>query len=286
MFTIFLQSLVTGILIGGVYALMASGLSLIFGVMSIANAAHASFAILSAYIVYWFYVKYGVNPLIGSIFSLLILFIIGVALYRFVVSRVSELMAFTLLFMISMFMESTMVFTWTNLYRRITIKALSRSIEFYGVYFPLDRLTAFAIAIGAVAILAYILKYTYFGKAVRATMQNIEAASLMGIDVERIYLITFGLGIVLAGIAGVMLGIIYPFYPALAASWIGLLFAIVVFGGLGSLTGTLAASFILGVANSLVSTYYSSSWAPMIAFLVLIITLWIRPSGLFGRILR
>jgi len=286
MFTIFLQSLATGILIGGVYALMASGLSLIFGVMDIANAAHASFAVLSAYIVYWFYVKYGVNPILGSIFSIVLLFIIGVALYRFVVSRVSELMAFTLLFMISMFMENTMVFTWTNLYRRIVIKALSRSFEICGVYLPLDRLVAFAIAIGAVGLLAYILKYTYFGKAVRATMQNIEAASLMGIDVKRIYIITFGLGIVLAGIAGVMLGIIYPFYPAVAASWIGLLFAIVVFGGLGSLPGTLLASLILGVANSLVSTYYSSSWAPMIAFLVLIITLWIRPSGLFGRILR
>lgn len=286
MYSIFLQSLITGILIGGVYALMASGLSLIFGVMDIANAAHATFAVLSAYIVYWLYVKYGVNPLIGAVFSLLILFLVGVTLYRFIVRRVSELMAFTLLFMISMFVENTMVFTWTNLYRRITIKALGGSLELFGVYFPLDRLMAFTIAITVVGLIAYILKHTYFGKAVRATMQNTEAALLMGIDVRRIYLISFGLGIVLAGIAGIMLGIIYPFYPAVAGSWIGLLFAIVVFGGLGSLTGTLIASLILGVANSLVSTYYSSSWAPMIAFLVLIITLWIKPSGLFGRLLR
>ena len=280
------QALVTGILIGGIYALMASGLSMIFGVMGIANAAHASFAVLSAYIVYWLYVGYGLNPFLGMLLSALLLFLIGIILYKFMVSKVSELMAFTLLYMTAMFLESTMVFLWTNLYRQITIESLSGSIEIGGIYIPLDRLVAFLIAVGTISIIAYILKYTYFGKAIRATMQNPDAAALMGINVKFIYLATFGLGIGLAGIAGVMLGIIYPFYPTLASTWIGLLFAIVVFGGLGSLVGTFTAAIIIGIAASLVGTYASSSWAPMVAFLVLIITLWVKPSGLFGRLLK
>lgn len=286
MFETFVQALVTGILVGGVYALMASGLSLIFGVMGIANAAHASFAVLSAYIVYWIYSMYGVSPFLGMVMSAVMLFLIGTVFYKFIVSRVSELMAFTLLYMTAMFLESTMVFVWTNLYRQITLPELSTSLEIAGVYVPLDRLTAFVIAVATVSVMAYVLKYTYFGKAVRATMQNPEAAALMGINIKYIYLVTFGLGIALAGIAGAMLGIIYPFYPTLASTWIGLLFAIVVFGGLGSLMGTFVAALAIGIASSLVGTYSSSSWAPMIAFLVLIITLWVRPSGLFGRLLK
>lgn len=286
MFETFIQALIIGILIGGVYALMASGLSLIFGVMDIANAAHASFAVLSAYIVYWLHTIYGINPFLGMVISTIILFLIGIILYELMISKVKELMAFTLLFMLAIFLENSMVFVWTNLYRQITLRELSASLEIARVYVPLDRLIAFIIAIVIISIIAYLLKYTYFGKAIRATMQNLEAAALMGINIKHIYLITFGLGIALAGIAGVMLGIIYPFYPALAGTWIGLLFAIVVFGGLGSLVGTFVASLIIGIASSLASAYGSTSWAPLIAFLILIITLWIRPSGLFGRLLK
>lgn len=285
MFETFFQALITGILIGGVYALMASGLSLVFGVMSIGNAAHASFAVLSAYIVYWLY-TYGVNPFLGMIFSTTILFLVGILLYKFMISRVKELMAFTLLFMLATFIENSMVFFWTNLYREITLRELSVSLGIAGVYIPLDRLVAFLIAISTISVVAYVLKYTYFGKAIRATMQNTEAAALMGINIKYVYLVTFGLGLALAGIAGVMLGIIYPFYPALAGTWIGLLFAIVVFGGLGSLMGTFVASLVIGVASSLASAYGSTSWAPLIAFLILIITLWVRPSGLFGELLK
>lgn len=279
----FLQALITGILIGGIYAIMSSGLGLIFGVMNIGNAAQAAFAVLAAYIAYWLYVIYGIDPFIGMLISAFTLFVIGIPLYKYIVSRVSELMAFTLLFLLGMFIENCMVFFWTNLYRGISIPYLSYSLEVFGLYIPLDRLVGFIIAVGGILMLAYFLKNSYLGKAIRATMQNPTAASLMGINVDRIYLFTFGIGLMLSGIAGVILGIIYPFYPTLASIWIGLMFAIVVFGGMGSLAGTLLASLIMGIATSLVGTYGSSTWAPLVAYVILIVTLWIKPSGLMGR---
>ncbi len=277
------QSLVTGVLLGGIYALMASGLSLIFGVMDIANAAQATFAILAAYITYWLQVMYGVSPFAGMAVSALILFALGAVMYRFMVSRVSGLMAFTLLYMVSVLVENTMIFTWSNLWRGIKVAALTSSISFDGIFIPLDRLTSFIIATAGFALLAYFLKSTNLGKAIRATMQNPTAASLMGINIRRIYLITFGLGLALSGFAGSMLGIIYPFNPTTAEGWIGLMFAIVVFGGLGSLMGTYIASMIMGIAISVIGTYVSMTWSPLIAFAVLVLTLWIKPTGIRGR---
>jgi len=262
---------------------MSLGLSLIFGVMNIANAAQAAFAILAAYITYWLFTLYNINPFIGMVISSVLLFLIGTVLYKYVVRRVSELMAFTLLYLMAMFLESVMVFVWTNLYRGIRLPYLSTSISVGGVFIFLDRLVGFTIAITITAIVAFMLKYTYFGKAIRASIQNPIGATLMGVNVEKIRMISFGLGLAISGFAGSVLGIIYPFYPTLAELWIGLMFAIVVFGGIGSLTGTLIAAIVLGIANSLVGTYVSSVWAPLVAFVVLILTLWLRPTGIMGR---
>jgi len=277
------QAIVNGLLIGGVYALMSLGLSLIFGVMNIATAAQAAFAILAAYITYWLFTLYNINPFIGMVISSVLLFLIGTVLYKYVVRRVSELMAFTLLYLMAMFLESVMVFVWTNLYRGIRLPYLSTSISVGGVFIFLDRLVGFTIAITITAVVAFMLKYTYFGKAIRASIQNPIGATLMGVNVEKIRMISFGLGLAISGFAGSVLGIIYPFYPTLAELWIGLMFAIVVFGGIGSLTGTLIAAIVLGIANSLVGTYVSSVWAPLVAFVVLILTLWLRPTGIMGR---
>ena len=279
----FVQALVTGVLLGGVYALMASGLSLIFGVMDIANAAQATFAVLAAYVTYWLQTIYGISPFIGMIVSAIALFAIGALIYKFMVSRVSGLMAFTLLYMLAMFLENTMIFTWTNLYRNIRVEFLTTSVGIGGIYIPLDRLVGFAIAAVGFGLLSYFLKYTYLGKAIRATMQNPVAASLMGINIKFIYLISFGLGMALSGFAGTVLGIIYSFNPTIADEWIGIMFAIVVFGGLGSLMGTFIASLIIGIVTSIVGTYVSMVWSPLVAFAVLILTLWIRPSGIMGR---
>lgn len=277
------QALITGVLLGGMYALMSSGLSLIFGVMDIANAAQATFAVLAAYITYWMQTLYGIDPFIGMVISAVALFLIGVALYKYMVSRVRGLMAFALLYMLAMFLENTMIFTWTNLYRGIRVDYLTKSIGFSGIYVPLDRLVGFLIAVTGFGILSYFLKYSYLGKAIRATMQNPTAASLMGINVRFIYLFSFGLGIALSGFAGTILGIVYSFNPTVADEWIGVMFAIVVFGGLGSLMGTFIASMIIGIVTSLVGTYASLIWSPLIAFAILVITLWVKPSGLMGR---
>ncbi|MGC9115928.1 MAG: branched-chain amino acid ABC transporter permease [Fervidicoccaceae archaeon] len=286
MLNIFLQVIINGILVSGIYALAASGLSLIFGVMGVANAAHASLAIFSAYITYTLQTSLGINPLYGMIITGILFFGLGIVLYRFLVSKVEELMAFTLLYMFSIFITNSIVFIWSNLYRQINVPQLSGSFLLGGLYLPKDRTVTFLIAISTILMIAYVLKATYFGKAVRATMQNPIGASLMGINVSRIKLYVFGIGIFLSAIAGVMMGIIYAFSPTFGDIWIGLLFAIVVFGGLGSLTGTFIASLIIGIATSLTSAYLSSVWAPLIAFIILILTLWIKPTGLMGKMLK
>ncbi len=280
---LFIQAVITGVLVGGIYALVTLGLTLIFGVMDIGNAAQAAFAILAAYIVYWLSSLYHVDPFIGMILATGLLFVMGFYLYKYIVYKTSGLMAFALLYFLSIFLESTMVFVWGNTYRGIKVPYLSGSLQIYGYYIPLDRFIGFLMVSAVLAIIAYVLKYTYFGKAIRATMQNPYAAALMGINVDRIYQVTFGIGIALSGIAGVILGTIYSFYPSLQGVWIGLMFAIVVFGGMGSLSGTLIGSIIIGIISSLVATYVSSVWAPLVAYVILVLTLWIKPSGIKGR---
>jgi branched-chain amino acid transport system permease protein len=283
-----LQTIVNGILLGGLYALMAVGLSLSFGVMRVANSAQAAMAVLSAYIAYWLFVLYGLDPFFSIPICMGILFIIGLGIYRSLIIRIVNtqsltLLSFLLLSAISIVMENSMVMVaGGNIYRAIYTSYTATSLKFAGIVFPIVRIVGFVISISIIVVLSLVLKFTYIGRAMRAITQDREAATLMGVNVTRIGAITFGTGAALSGVAGVFLALIYAFYPAVQGLWISKLYAIVIFGGMGSIAGALLSSMILGIIEAVIGVYIPTMWAYVVAYTLVLLTLFIRPSGLLG----
>lgn len=283
------QNIVNGILLGGLYSLMAVGLSLCFGVMRVANSAQAAMAMLSAYISYWLFVLYGLDPFFSIGISMGILFILGLGIYRLLVTRIIDtpsptLLSFLLLSAVAIVMENSMVMVaGGNIYRAIYTSYTATSLEIAGIVFPIVRVVGFLISMSVILVLSLVLKFTYVGKAMRAITQDREAATLMGVNATRIGSITFGIGAALSGIAGVFLALIYAFYPAVQGLWIAKLYAIVIFGGMGSVPGAMLASMILGMVEAVIGVYIPTMWAYVAAYIILLLTLFIRPTGLLGR---
>ncbi|MEM3627106.1 MAG: branched-chain amino acid ABC transporter permease [Candidatus Bathyarchaeia archaeon] len=284
-----LQTIVNGILLGGLYALMAVGLSLCFGVMRVANSAQAAMAVLSAYIAYWLFVLYDLDPFFSIPICMGILFIIGLGIYRTLITRIMNtpsptLLSFLLLSAVAIIMENSMVMVaGGNIYRAIYASYTATSLKFAGIVFPIVRIAGFVISISAIVVLSLVLKFTYIGKAMRAIAQDRDAAMLMGVNATQIGAITFGIGASLSGVAGVFLALIYAFYPAVQGLWIAKLYAIVIFGGMGSIAGALLSSMILGIVEAVIGVYIPTMWAYVAAYVILLLTLFIRPSGLLGR---
>jgi len=281
-----IQAIINGILLGGVYALMSIGLCLSFAVARVANSAHAAFAILSSFITYWLYTLLNLDPLLGTLVSAGILFPCGIMIQKTMLHRFigkGPLMPFTFTFFLALALENLMVILWGNKYRAIVVPYTAASITIGEISISALRLVAFILSIVIAAILALVVKYTYFGKAMRAVAQNREAAQLYGVSLERIYALTYGLTLMLAGVGGGLFSIIYPFYPSLQAAWIGLLYAVVIFGGLESPLGSFVAAMIMGVLTSVIGVITQAMWGNVVMWIVVIIILLIKPSGLFGR---
>jgi len=283
-----LQSILNGVLLGGIYALMAVGLSLCFGVMRVANSAQAAMAVLSAYISYWLFVLYGLDPFFSIGISMGILFTLGLGIYRSLVTRIINtpsptLLSFLLLSAVAIVMENSMVMAGGNIYRAIYTSYTATSVEIAGIVFPIVRVAGFVISMSVILVLSLVLKFTYVGKAMRAITQDREAATLMGVNATRIGSITFGIGAALSGIAGVFLALIYAFYPAVQGLWIAKLYAIVIFGGMGSVPGAMLASMVLGMVEAVIGVYIPTMWAYVVAYIILLLTLFIRPTGLLGK---
>jgi branched-chain amino acid transport system permease protein len=281
-----IQAIINGILLGGVYALMSIGLCLSFAVARVANSAHAAFAILSSFITYWLYTLLNLDPLLGTLVSAGILFPCGIVIQKTMLHRFigkGPLMPFTFTFFLALALENLMVIFWRNEYRAIVVPYTAASITIGEISISALRLVAFILSIVIAAILALVVKYTYFGKAIRAVAQNREAAQLYGVSLERIYALTYGLTLMLAGVGGGLFSIIYPFYPSLQATWIGLLYAVVIFGGLESPLGSFVAAMIMGVLTSVIGVITQAMWGNVVMWIVVIIILLIKPSGLFGR---
>lgn len=283
-----LQSIVNGILLGGIYSMMAVGLSLCFGVMRVANSAQAAMAVLGAYLAYWLFDLYGINPFFSIVVSMGVLFAVGLVNYRLLVTRIVNspsptLLSFLLLSAVAIIMENGLIMVGGNVYRSIYTSYTASSVEVAGVVFPIIRVAGFALSIAIIVSLFLILKYTYLGKAMRAMAQDRDAASLMGVNVTHIGSITFAIGTSLSGVAGVMMALIYAFYPSIQNLWIAKLYCIVIFGGMGSITGAMLASMILGVVETVVGAFVPTMWTYVTAYAILLLTLSIRPTGLMGR---
>lgn len=287
----FLQVVILGLLLGGVYALMASGLTLMFGVMRVVNLAHAAFIVLGAYFAYWINEWTGIDPLILMVLALPVFFALGVFLYRILFPRIegsdrfSE-MTVLLTFGLAFLVEGLMSFFFSGIFRTVNT-GYSTDAFFFGDFFiPKGQLYAcIASAILLIGLWAF-MKYTRTGYGVRATMQNRDAAQLVGVNVRGVSTISFGIGMALAGAAGTLVSFMFAFFPSRHWQWLAILLALIVVGGMGSIKGAVVAALSLAVISSLVTDMISPEWAPMAFFGVLFIVLMVRPQGLFGKKVR
>ena len=282
-----IQIVILGLALGGVYALMASGLTLIFGVMRIVNLAHPVLIIAGAFVTFWLFRLYGVDPILAMPIAAIALFCVGVILYKLIFekeaasAKYSE-MTVLLTFAVAMIFDGLLGWLFTNT-QRVTTPSYATDAIFIGdVFIPTGQLYAGVASLVVIGLLLLFLQYTRFGYAIRATTQNRAAAQLMGVNVGLVSLITFGIGIGLAGAAGSLVSFIFSFFPAKHWEWIAILMSLVVLGGMGKLGGVIAGSLILSVIAAFVGAYIGSTWSTMTFFLALFVILLVRPQGLFG----
>jgi len=282
----FIQVIVSGILIGGIYVVVAMGLSLMFGVTKIINFAHGEFLMLGMYAAYFIYKFLGIEPY-TAIFIITPLFIvIGMIIYKLVINpivdRKHEIQIFATLGL-SIVFQNMALFLWSADFRTVNLSYSTATVSFGDITISLARLIAFLAAAVITAAMLLLLKYTYVGKALRAVSQQNTAAELMGIKVKRIYLIAFSIGIALAGIAGALLMPVFYAFPTVGAYFSLAAFVVVVMGGMGDVTGALIAGLIIGIVESLSGFYVAAELKEAIYFVLFIIILFIKPNGLFAR---
>lgn len=284
--SLLIQGIVLGVLTGGVYALLASGLTLYFGVMRVVQIAHPAFLFLAAYLTYFLFTGFGVDPLLSILVTTPIFFVLGILIQRYLLSRLHDesmtMMSVLLTFAMALLIEGSLGVIFTGSFRSVNVAYATRSVELFGAQLPNDRLIGFAVASVTLGLLFWILKRTRYGRALRATIQHREAARLVGIDTDRITAIGFGLGLSTAAVGGGVLALITTFFPAAHWAWIARLMAIIVVGGLGSISGAAIAAVVLGIFESVALVTIDATWAILIFYLFLFLTLVFRPQGFFG----
>jgi branched-chain amino acid transport system permease protein len=281
-----LQAIAAGILGGGVYALMAAGLTLIFGVLDIINVAQGVMVVLGAYLSYVLFQHLHLDPLVGLVLTVPAMFVLGVAVYWLFIRplRGTERTSMTLLasFAVALIIEGILYWRFGSNYVSLHTSYTSSSVHVLGFYLADIYLIGFGLAVVSIAVLYLILYRTTFGRAVRATMQNQTAARLVGIDVTKVAALTFGIGTAVTAIGGMVFGSISSFTPNSGYDLISRLLAIVILAGMGSIGGALAAAVLMTTAEALVDIW-QPDWAVVVFYLAMVIILTIRPAGLFGR---
>jgi branched-chain amino acid transport system permease protein len=285
----FIQAVALGILIGGIYALMASGLTLIFGVLRIINIAQGAFLILVATFTWWLWRTIGIDPILAAVITTPLMFGLGWVLYRFVISRIrgqAPSMSVLLTFGLALVVEGFLNVVAGNKFRSATPSYFEESFRVGSVLLPKAQVYGFGAAVVVLGVLYLILTRTWTGRAIRATSQNPSAAALVGIGATSTAALAFALGSASTGVGGSILSVLYPFFPASHYDWISRLLGIVVLGGMGSLPGALTGALILGLAETLTATYGGLQWSTLVFYLVIMVVLLVRPQGLFGARLR
>lgn len=280
------QVLISGILLGGVYALFATGLNMIFGVLKIINLGHGELMMIGAYVTFFLFTDAGINPLLTIPITAVVMGIIGVALQFAVVERVVNqplLSSLLLTFGLSTLMMGIALNLWTSDFRSVVWEPLSGSWDLGSLAISRSRLVAFTIALVVTGAMWLFLNRSTYGKTIRATAQHAQVAELCGIDVRRVRLVTFGLGSAMAGIAGALISIIFAINPEIGRTFIGKGFAIIVLGGLGSFAGAFLGAILLGMGETLTAYWTDTQLAEGVAYIVLLAVLIVRPGGFFGK---
>lgn len=285
-FSYVVQSVINGLLTGGIYALLAVGFSLTWGVMKVLNISHPVFALLGAYVAYWLFVRGGIDPLLSLPIVVVFLSIIGVVVYRLVIAPVSRskdivMASFVATFGVAIIVQNIMSYLWT-VDSRVLKPPYAETAVFIGdITIPGSHLVGFALAVFTIILLYLFLHGTYTGKAVQATWQNRVGAALMGINLNRVTLITFSLALASASIAGVAMALLYSFYPALHMHWLLFVFLVTILGGVGRVIGAACSGLIIGCIIGLVGAFFPYLYVNVILFILLLLFLLIRPAGLF-----
>lgn len=283
--TNFLQVAISGLLLGGIYALISIGLTLIFGVVRIINFAHGELLMLAMYLSFWLFQLYGLDPYASIPLVALVLFVVGALIQRLLLQPIlgaSALMHIFATVGLSVALQNLALMLWKADYRTVKTPYSTAVLSVAGVSVSVPRLVAFAVAMVLVLGFFVWLRYTFMGKALRSLAEDRDAAALMGVDVHRAYILAFGLGAALVGVAGALLMPVFYVFPTVGTLFTLTAFVVVVLGGMGNMVGALAGGLFIGLVEAFSGAYLSPSLKEAIYFLIFIAILLLRPQGLFG----
>lgn len=286
--TVLVQSVLNGLLLGGLYAFIGLGMSLVFGVLRVINLAHGEMLMVGMYITFFLFTAFGLDPYLSVLVSFPALFVVGVVIQRLLVTRLlrqqgPEENQLLLTMGVGLGVTEIVRLLFTANYRTISTGFSTATLSVLGISVSLSLLVAFAIALVMSAALSVVLLRTDLGRWLRATAQDRDAAALVGVDRERVSSLAFGIGAGLAGAAGSLLLPIYYLSPTVGGAFTLKAFIVTVLGGMGSVVGALVGGLTLGVAESLGAVYVSTAYRDIIGYLVFILVLSLRPAGLVGR---
>jgi branched-chain amino acid transport system permease protein len=283
------QTIILGLLIGGVYALLASGLTLIFGVMDVINVAQGALIIFAAFLTWWIWKETGIDPLLGVLITTPAMFVVGWLLYRGAIQWISGRPASTsvlLTFALALVIEGAMGLLWKTTSHAATPGYFASSYRLGSFYFPKAQVYGCLIALAVLAILFGLLRGTWLGRAIRAVSENVSSAQLVGVNPRKVAALTFAIGVATTGSGGAIASVLYPFVPGSHYVWISRLLGIIVLGGMGSLPGALVGALAMGVSETLTTVYVSPRWATLVPYVVIMVVLLVRPQGIMGAKLR
>jgi branched-chain amino acid transport system permease protein len=284
--SVFVQALINGLLLGGVYAAYSAGFSLIFGVMGVVNLAHGELIMLGAFTSYWLFEYFHLDPYLSLPVAMIVLFGFGYILQKYIINRVIDqphIMSYILTFGIHLMVANIALKLWTHDFRTITTSYSGANAAILGLFIPYARLVTFVLALLIIAVLWFLLNRTEIGRAIRATAMDKDVARMMGVNIRETYAITFGIGAAITGLAGASISPFVVIYPEMGLSYTIVAFCVVVLGGMGYMPGALWGGAILGVAQSLAATYLSAGISVAITFLILFFMLIFRPAGIAGK---
>jgi branched-chain amino acid transport system permease protein len=283
---VFLQSLLSGVLVGGVYALIGIGLTIIFGVMRVINFAHGDLLMVGMYLTYFIFSLLHIDPFVSILVSIPLMFLFGAFLQKAFINRVLGALPQNQILLtigLGLIMSNTAMLLFTSDYRILTTSYSSGSVKIWGLSVSEPLFISFVITAAITAFLYWFLLETDTGQAIRATAQDREAAQLMGINVKRMSVIAFGLGAALSGTAGALVSPTYYIFPQVGSAFTLKAFVIVVLGGMGSILGATLGGIVIGATESLAAAYISSGLKELVVYVLFLLVLLFRPAGLLGK---
>ena len=284
--TVLLQALISGLLVGGVYALIGIGLTIIFGVMRVINFAHGDLMMVGMYLTYFLFTLLGIDPFVSILITIPLMFIFGGVLQKLFINRILGSLPQNQILLtigLGLIMSNSVMLAFTSDYKILTTSYSSASITIGGISISQPLAVSFMITVAITALLYWFLMKTDTGQAIRATAQDREAAQLMGINVRRMSILAFGIGASLAGTAGALISPTYYIFPQVGSAFTLKAFVITVLGGMGSIIGATLGGIIIGIVESVGAVTISSDWKDVLVFAIFLLVLLVKPSGLMGK---